>query len=309
MSDPNTYTFRPLDDAPAEPSMVLADASPEFWGGDDPSLALPGRHPVPVSPAVKAYVIAEKAAAFSMSEPVSARLREFLPALRNAAAPHRAVLTEIATDLAAMKAAPDITTGEAAGFQGLAKGRTHQTRTALKTAIATTAKEYAAWIATEEAGALADLDALPSRTPSPTDIEWAGGLMQSLMLMPPDTAAPIARRFLVTEPIAVAGQPVVRKVALRRAAALLPVVLGMAQSNVNGFGKSAAIAALLREADVVQRDRDFYHAHRRLDLARRASWRLATVARTFAEHDGDPDAPGAAWLRSPLMKDLDRAAA
>jgi len=309
MSDPTTYTFRPIDEAPAEPAMVLADASPAYWEGDAASLALPGRHPVPVSPAVKAYVIAEKKAALTMGETVSAHLREFLPALRTAAAPHQAVLREIAADLAGMQAAPNLPPGEAAGFQGLAKGRAHQTRTELTTAIAATTKAYAVWLATQESEALADLDALPSRTPTAADIEWAGGLMQSLVLMPPDTAAPIARRFLVTEPLAVAGQPVVRKVALRRAAALLPVVVALTQSNVNGFGKSAAIAALLREADVVQRDRDFYHAHRRLDLARRASWRLATVARTFAEHDGDPDAPGAVWLRSPLMQDLDRAAA
>lgn len=289
----------------AQEPTVLADVSPHPWDGGAEQLSHPQRELVSVSPAVASYITQEKAGADVGLDPLRAQLRKFKPDLDVATAEHRQRIAGAQAKHAEVRKLSGLGPDEILAHGAETKLTVRVASNELEAAVREKLTALHGWLDTQERLAREELRA---REPAPTegDVQWTAQLAQAFQLMPPRIIAGIAQRWLVDEPmrVAVSENPVVRAGVVRRAAALLPLVKGLVESNTNGAGSSRELQQVLVEADAVAKDRGWYAAQQRLAVLQRARWLGTKMAETYSEAAGDSNDPRAVWLRGNMLKEL-----
>jgi hypothetical protein len=280
--------------APDDPTS-LVDVSPLPWDDKTSTPEEPGREPIAVSLAVRDYVLAEKQLAAKAGNPVADRLKTFLPSLTKVAETAVASLAQVAKQEERVRNAR-LSTEQTNAIAGLAQLDRNDARAALKVAVDAKVKEFDAYLAQEEANAATQLGVTRFTA---ADMEWTADLARTLQLMPARVAAPVLRRFLVADVVNAIGETE-RVAALRRAAALRPVIDGMVEGNANGYGDSHEVKLVLREAQAVSQDRDWYAARQRLATIARARLQLRQAAAAFIAGDGNLNSPG---LNARIVRD------
>src|SRR5207249_744819 len=141
------------------------------------------------------------------------------------------------------------------------------------------------------------LEQIPLRRVSDEDYRWASDMTATLGLMGPKHSVPLLMNALVLRPAQTGGRDV------GRAAALLPVLKGLYDSNANGY-HVREVEDVIRLAEVVLRDAKWYTAHAKLRAAQAAQFKVQSYAEQFAEALGDASSPHFTAARSPFYAEL-----